>query len=71
MKTILRYSLMTSINFILSFSIYNYSFITQATPYLTEDQRMESASLMLTTTIPAYLILATALSLSFYFIKKG
>lgn len=70
MKTVLIYLLITSINFILSFSVYNYSFITQATPYLTEDQRMDSASLMLTTTLPAYLILATALSLSFHFINK-
>jgi hypothetical protein len=70
MKKILIYSLMTLINFILSVFIYNYSFITQATPYLTEYQRMDSASLMLTTTLPAYLISAIALSISFYLISR-
>jgi hypothetical protein len=70
MKTFLIYSLITVINLILSFLIYIYSFTTQATPYLTEDQRMDSALSMFSTTLLAYLIAAILISLVYYYVAK-
>jgi hypothetical protein len=70
MKTLLIYSLLTALNFMLSFFIYNYSFNVQATPYLSEEQRLDSGLLMLATTLPAYLATAIILSVIFYFVAK-
>jgi len=70
MKTFLIYSLVTVINLTLSFLIYIYSFTTQATPYLTEDQRMDSALSMFSTTLSAYLVAAILISLIYYFVAK-
>lgn len=54
----------------LSFFIYNYSFNVQATPYLSEEQRLDSGLLMLATTLPAYLVTAIVLSAMFYYVAK-
>ena len=70
MKTFLIYSLISVINLVLSFLIYIYSFNTQATPYLTEDQRMDSALSMFSTTLLAYLIAAILISLVYYYVAK-
>lgn len=70
MKTFVIYSSLALLNFIFSFFIYNYSFNQQATPYLTEEQRVDSSILMLTTTIPAYIFTAAILSAVFYFVAK-
>jgi hypothetical protein len=54
----------------LSLFVYNYSFNVQATPYLSEEQRLDSALSMLITTIPAYLATAVILSIMFYYAAK-
>jgi hypothetical protein len=70
MKTFLIYSLLTALKFMLSFFIYNYSFNVQATQYLSEELRLDSGSLMLATTLPAYLVTSIILSVIFYFVAK-
>jgi len=70
MKTFLIYSCLAVVNFIINFAIYNYSFNTQATPYLHEEQRVDSGLLMLQTTLPAYLVAAVILTLIFYLVAK-
>ena len=70
MKKILLYASLTTLNFMLSFFIYNYSFNVQATPYLSEEQRLDSGLLMLATTLPAYLVTSIILSVMFYFLAK-
>ncbi len=70
MKTFLIYSFLAVVNFIINFTIYNYSFIKQATPYLHEEQRVDSGLLMLQTTLPAYLAAAVILTLIFYLVAK-
>jgi hypothetical protein len=70
MKTLLIYSLLTALNFMLSFFIYNYSFNVQATQYLSEEQRLDSGLLMLATTLPAYLVASIILSIMFYYTAK-
>lgn len=58
------------LNFITNFWIYNYSFNIQATPFLHEEQRVESGLLMLKTTIPAYIISAIVFAFIFYITAK-
>ena len=70
MKTSLIYSSLATLNFMLSFFIYNYSFNVQATPYLSEEQRVDSGLLMLATTLPAYLVTAIVLSAMYYYVAK-
>jgi hypothetical protein len=70
MKTFLIYSSLTTLNFVISFFIYNYSFNVQATPYLSEEQRLDSGLLMLATTLPAYLVTSIILSIMFYYTAK-
>lgn len=70
MKPFLIYTLVTAMNLTLSFLIYIYSFNTQATPYLTEDQRMDSALSMFSTTLSAYLVAAIFISLIYFFVAK-
>ena len=70
MKTFFIYSSLTTLNFMLSFFIYNYSFNVQATPYLSEEQRLDSGLSMLTTTLPAYLVTSIILSVMFYYVAK-
>jgi hypothetical protein len=70
MKTFLIYLSLTTLNFVISFFIYNYSFNVQATPYLSEEQRLDSGLLMLATTLPAYLVTSIILSIMFYYTAK-
>ena len=70
MKKILLYSVLTIVNFSINFIIYNWSFNVQATPYLTEEQRVESGLMMLSTTIPAYFFSAAVIALVFFLVSK-
>lgn len=70
MKTFIAYAFLSLLNFIINFVIYNYSFNSQATPYLHEEQRVDSSLLMLKTTLPAYFISSILLSLLFYFVAS-
>lgn len=70
MKIFLVYTFLSIVNFVINFTIYNYSFNKQATPYLHEEQRVESGLLMLKTTLPAYVISAIVLTSVFYFTAK-
>ena len=69
-KSILLYSSLTAVNFVVNFLIFNYSFNQQATPFLHEEQRVESGLLMLKTTLPAYLISSVVVTIAFYFLAK-
>lgn len=68
MKTFFIYTFLAFLNFVINFAIYNYSFNNQATPYLHEEQRVDSALLMLKTTFPAYIISSILLTVLFYFV---
>lgn len=57
---------MALIVFTINFAIFNYSFNMQATPFLQEEQRVESSLMMLKTTLPAYLVAALAITAMFY-----
>ncbi len=70
MKTILIYATLGLASFAINFAIFNYSFNEQATPFLHEEQRVESALLMLKTTLPAYGITSLALTALFYLVAK-
>ncbi|WP_273023887.1 hypothetical protein [Rheinheimera sp.] len=70
MKTFLVYTGLTLLNFAVCFFIFNYSFNQQATPFLVEEQRVESGLLMLQTTLPAYFVWSVIVSLVFYWIAK-
>ena len=70
MKTVFTYSALSILCFIINFGIYNYSFITQATPFMSEEHRVDSSLLMLTTTLPAYIISSIILSYIFYLVAK-
>ncbi|HBN89347.1 MAG: hypothetical protein ACI832_000713 [Rheinheimera aquimaris] len=70
MKTFLVYTGLTLLNFAVCFFIFNYSFNQQATPFLVEEQRVESGLLMLQTTLPAYLLWSIIVSLVFYWISR-
>ena len=70
MKTFLIYASLAVVNFIINFMIYNFSFNKQATPYLHEEQRVDSGLLMLETTVPAYIVAAIVLTIMFYFVAK-
>ena len=70
MKTLLFYVILAVVNFIVNFVIYNYSFNLQATPFLHEEQRVDSSLLMLKTTLPAYLVSSIVITIMFYFVAK-
>lgn len=70
MKKFIIYVGLACINFIVNFYIYNSSFNSQATPFLTEEQRVDSALLMLQQTVPAYAVSTIAITLLFYFVSK-
>lgn len=57
-------------SFIINFLIYNVSFNNQATPFLHEEQRVDSAMLMIKTTVPAFFVAALVITLAFYLIGK-
>ena len=65
-KMLFTLTLLVIINFLTNFFIYNHSFNMQATPYLHEEQRVESGLLMLKTTLPAYIGSAILFSFLFY-----
>jgi hypothetical protein len=69
-KTSLAYAFVAFLSFVVNFAIYNYSFNTQATPYLHEEQRVDSALLMLKTTLPAYVVSAALFAILFYLTAK-
>ena len=69
-KVFFLYAIATLVMAIANFSIYNLSFISQATPYLTEEQRLDGAVLMLQTTIPAYLLLSAFICLLIYLFNR-
>ena len=71
MKTFLIYVVLAIVNFIINFIIYNYSFNLQATPYLHEDQRLDSGLLMLKITLPAYIVATIIITFMFYFVSKA
>ena len=70
MKKLAPYALLAVVTFIINFAIYNLSFNSQATPFLHEAQRVESGLMMLTTTVPAYLIAAVVIAGMFYWLGK-
>ncbi|MBU1567643.1 MAG: hypothetical protein KJ630_18705 [Proteobacteria bacterium] len=70
MKTFLVYTFLAFLNFVINFAIYNYSFNNQATPFLHEEQRVDSALLMLKTTLPAYIISSIFLTVLFYLVAN-
>ncbi len=70
MKTFLIYTGLALISFITNALIYNISFNQQATPLLSEEQRLDSALLMLSTTLPAYFFSAVVMSLMFYWVAR-
>jgi len=43
----------------------------QATPFLHEEQRLDSGLLMLQTTLPAYIISTIIITIIFYFVAKN
>lgn len=67
-RTMLVYTILAFLNFVANFSIYNLSFIKQATPYLQEEQRVNSALMMFQTTIPAYVISSILLACLSYLV---
>lgn len=72
MKTLLFRAGASLIVFVVNFLIYNISFNFQAKPYLSEEQRLDGAILMLKTTAPAFLIFSilTVWALSYLGAKK-
>ena len=70
MKTLIIYIFIALINIIINFVIYNYSFNLQATPFLHEEQRVESAMLMLKETFPAYIASGVIFTIIFFYIAK-
>ncbi len=70
MKIFFTYTLLAIINFVINFTIYNFSFNYQATPYLHESQRLDSGILMLQTTIPAYAVATILIAVCFYFVAR-
>lgn len=70
MKGLIIYSLMTVVIFVVNFAIFNYSFNMQATPFLHEEQRVDSGLLMLKTTVPAYAIASVLITMAFYLVAE-
>lgn len=69
-KLLISFIFLAIINFAVNFFIYNYSFNKQATPYLLEEQRVDSGLLMFKTTLPAYFVSAIFFAFLFYFAAK-
>ncbi|CCN73097.1 hypothetical protein [Vibrio nigripulchritudo] len=70
MKRLLIYTALMLINAVANFLLYIYSFNAQATPFLHEEQRVESAMLIFNTTLPAYFISSLFITLLFYLVAK-
>ncbi len=71
MKTLMVYFSLSLLSFAINFLIFNFSFNTQATPYMSEDQRIDSAMLMLKTTVPAFLLASVFIAVLFWFVGKS
>lgn len=71
MKTFMVYFSLSLLSFAINFLIFNFSFNTQATPYMSEDQRIDSAMLMLKTTVPAFLLASVFMAVLFWFFGKS
>jgi hypothetical protein len=69
-KSLFIYIALVIGNFVVNFFIYNRSFNIQATPYLHEEQRVESGLLMLKTTFPAYFVSSIFFAFLFYVAAK-
>lgn len=69
-KIFFAYAFLALFSLIVNFAIYNYSFNIQATPYLNEEQRVDSGLLMLKTTLPAYFASAILFAILFYLVAK-
>lgn len=70
MKKLIIYLSLVLVNFIINFAIYNISFNLQATPFLQEEQRVDSGLLMLKTTFPAYFLSSVVIAMLFHFVNK-
>ncbi len=70
MKTVLIYAGLALLVFIINFLIYIVSFNALATPFLHEEQRLDSALLMVKTTLPAYVVSSVVISFVFYLVAK-
>ena len=70
MKAFIVYSGLAILSFIINFLIYIYSFNVQATPFLHEEQRVDSAIQMFTTTLPAYSISAVVIAFIFSYVAR-
>ncbi len=71
MKTLIIYISLAVINFIVNFAIYNFSFNLQTTPFLSEEQKVDSALAMLQSTLPAYIASTIFITMLFYFVSKN
>ncbi len=69
-KTVAIYGLVAIINFIVNFCVYNYSFLRQATPFLHEEQRVDSAHMMLHTTIPGFFAVAVIFAFIYHALRN-
>lgn len=69
-KIFFIYTFLAFLTFLINFAIYNFSFNGQATPYLHEEQRVDSAIIMLKTTLPAYIVSSIFLATLFYVAAK-
>ena len=71
MKTFLIYGALTIFSFVINFMIYNVSFNVQATPYMSEEQKLDSGILMLKTTLPAFLLASVVVTILFWYVNRS
>lgn len=71
MKTVLAYSVLAVFSFVINFLIYNVSFNMQATPYMSEEQKLDSGILMLKTTVPAFLLASVVITILFWCVSRS
>ncbi len=71
MKAALVYGAIAIFSFVINFLIYNVSFNIQATPYMSEAQRLDSGILMLKTTLPAFLLASVIISILFWYVNRS
>lgn len=71
MKKVLIYSALAMLSFVTNFLIYNVSFNIQATPYMSEEQRLDSGILMLKTTLPAFLMASVVITILFWYVNRS
>jgi hypothetical protein len=70
MKKKLLFMVVGILSFLVNFTIYNISFNAQATPYMQEEQRVDSSILMLKTTLPAFFFWSIVVTVVFYLISR-